>query len=130
MAVGATDPHRRARDASTGCPYRDLGPDFFERKDEQKTVQKLTQRLASLGYEVGAPARCLTRTTPRRCPIRSQFLGSVAPPAGHLAAPGYASGQPNPRRPARRLRAPIEHPRTQLHELARTNRVQKPKQNQ
>jgi transposase len=52
MAVGATILTAVHAMLSTGKPYRDLGPDFFERKDEQKTVHKLTKRLASLGYEV------------------------------------------------------------------------------
>jgi transposase len=37
---------------STRCRFRDLGNNFFERKDQTHTVAKLTKRLASLGYEV------------------------------------------------------------------------------
>lgn len=37
---------------SKRCPFRDLGNNFFEHKDQTHTVAKLTKRLASLGYEV------------------------------------------------------------------------------
>jgi len=65
--------------------------------------------------------RRAVRPSPARATAPSKHPGSassapclsVAPPAGHLAAPGYASAQPNPRRPARRP------PRPQLHALDR-----------
>jgi transposase len=34
------------------APYQDLGPDFFERENRDKTVRRLTTRLKNLGYEV------------------------------------------------------------------------------
>lgn len=34
------------------CTFRDLGNDFFDRKNETHTVERLKRRLAGLGYEV------------------------------------------------------------------------------
>lgn len=34
------------------APYQDLGPDFFDRENQDKTVRRLTTRLKNLGYEV------------------------------------------------------------------------------
>jgi len=36
----------------TGEPYRDLGQDYFDKRDQTKTVHRLTKRLENLGYEV------------------------------------------------------------------------------
>lgn len=33
-------------------PYQDLGPDFFDRENRERTVRRLTKRLTNLGYEV------------------------------------------------------------------------------
>lgn len=36
----------------TGEPYRDLGQDFFDKRNETKTASRLKKRLENLGYEV------------------------------------------------------------------------------
>ena len=36
----------------TEQPYRDLGPDFLEKRDRDKIARALTRRLTRLGYEV------------------------------------------------------------------------------
>jgi transposase len=33
-------------------PYQDLGPDFFDRENRDRTVRRLTKRLSNLGYAV------------------------------------------------------------------------------
>jgi hypothetical protein len=33
-------------------PYQDLGSDFFDRENRDRTVRRLTKRLSNLGYEV------------------------------------------------------------------------------
>ena len=33
-------------------PYRDLGPNFFDERKREATVQRLTHRLEKLGYRV------------------------------------------------------------------------------
>jgi transposase len=35
-----------------GLPYRDLGPDYFDRLDKNKLLKRLTRRIEDLGYEV------------------------------------------------------------------------------
>lgn len=35
-----------------GVPYRDLGPHHFDRRDQNKTIRRLVQRLTNLGCEV------------------------------------------------------------------------------
>ena len=37
---------------SRQCGYRELGGDYFDRLDEQRTVRRLVQRLEALGHEV------------------------------------------------------------------------------
>jgi transposase len=34
-----------------GCPYEDLGANYFDRKDKDRTVKRILSRLGSLGYE-------------------------------------------------------------------------------
>ncbi|EDM79883.1 transposase [Plesiocystis pacifica SIR-1] len=35
-----------------GAPYRDLGPDYFDRLDRNKLLKRLVRKLENLGYEV------------------------------------------------------------------------------
>ena len=35
-----------------GVPYRDLGGDYFTRRDKAKVAQRLARRLKDLGYDV------------------------------------------------------------------------------
>jgi transposase len=35
-------------------PYKDLGPDYFDRQDKSKVAERLVRKLNSLGYEVDA----------------------------------------------------------------------------
>ena len=35
-----------------GVPYRDLGPDYFDRQDRTKVVRRLRRRIEALGYRV------------------------------------------------------------------------------
>ena len=37
---------------STGQPYRDLGPTFYDRRDQRRAVERYTKRLAALGFVV------------------------------------------------------------------------------
>ncbi len=41
--------HHLLRD---GQPYRDLGRDFFDRQDPERTTRRLIKRLEALGHEV------------------------------------------------------------------------------
>jgi transposase len=36
----------------TGCPYSDLGVDYFDKLDSQQIVKSHVRRLESLGYKV------------------------------------------------------------------------------
>ncbi len=35
-----------------GCPYRELGADFFDKRDRDFTARRLTQRIEKLGFAV------------------------------------------------------------------------------
>lgn len=35
-----------------GVDYQDLGPDFFDRRDKERAIRKLTRRLENMGYQV------------------------------------------------------------------------------
>lgn len=40
----------------TGSPYRDLGGDYFDRRDEQATIRRAVARIERLGYTVSVEA--------------------------------------------------------------------------
>ena len=35
-----------------GVPYRDLGSDYFDRRDSARVLRRLTRRIETLGYRV------------------------------------------------------------------------------
>ncbi len=37
---------------ATGCDYRDLGPQYFDQRNENATVKRLQRRIRELGYDV------------------------------------------------------------------------------
>jgi len=41
---------------TTRVPYRDLGPDYFDARDRQRSMRRLVRRLEALGYQVDLKA--------------------------------------------------------------------------
>ena len=37
---------------SRGCTYTDLGPTYFDEREREATVRRLTKRLEGLGFKV------------------------------------------------------------------------------
>ncbi|MDB5313831.1 MAG: family transposase [Gemmataceae bacterium] len=52
MAVGHTLLVMRYQVLKTGQPYRELGADYFARKDPQRLASRLIRRLQELGLKV------------------------------------------------------------------------------
>ena len=86
-----------------GSEYREVGGDYFDRRDPQKTAERLTRRLERIGFQVqvtarppGDPLPTMAKRGPGR-PCHCAARGIVCPHGGPRVA---QAGTPTPRVPA------------------------------